>query len=1110
MIYNQLNMSHDFSKAVLLAGEKLYKDNKVTITNVRGFSYENSKRINYEIKGNVKEGPDAVRNVSFIIGNGIIEEERCRCLQEGKRYIPYWDIARRRCKHIAAVLYALKEYVYKHPECVEVEPAIKQMIIGYERDTIARTIIASDEKVELEPILEKWGTSYRVSFKIGYKKKYVIKNLYDFAQYMKTGEKIAYGKDLEIIHHMDGFTEKSKELASFILAKVEENRAMLEEMDYYSYGRVPQKRQITLTPSILDDFWQIIEGETITLVDKDAESKKEGTKKFHLVKKNPTIPVTITRFCMNTMFGDEGEEPEKEERDTPFPGITVKVNTNGYLEGKQYGYVFMEQTLYQTDHQFKEIMQDFLKTMQQEEGCFIGQQYIPRFYNEVIHKIRKYIDLDEYNQIEIASVLPPDPEFTIYLDKYEENVLCRAAVVYGEQEFNLYDDSKEHEMVANRSEEFKVVSVINHFLPYVERASMVNHCNGEEDTIYELLNHGIESLLQCGEVFVSETLQRMKVRSSPNITVGVSMKHNLLDLTLDTGMLDSKELSEILKSYHMKKRYHRLTNGDFLQLEDNAITTLSEVMESMHLSIKDLTKGKMHIPAYRAIYLDKILQESEGIHYERDRKVKDMLRNFKAVEDSEYEIPKELDHVLRPYQKVGYQWLRMMEDYQFGGILADDMGLGKTLQVITVLLSAKQEQKRGCSLIVCPASLIYNWESECKQFAPELVVQVITGTVEERSTIIEEAFSKKSIDVLVTSYDLLKRDIDLYENKTFLYEIIDEAQYIKNQTTQGAKAVKLIHAKTRFALTGTPIENRLSELWSIFDFLMPGFLYRYEQFKKELEIPIAKSQDEERMKRLKRMVSPFILRRLKKDVLKDLPAKLEQITYAKMTKEQRSIYTAYTQKVKEQLATQTEEEFSSNKLKILAELTRLRQICCDPSLIYDNYTEESAKLSTCMELLHNAVDGNHKVLLFSQFTSMLALIEKRLKEEKISYYKITGATKKEERMKLVNQYNEDDTTVFLISLKAGGTGLNLASADVVIHYDPWWNIAAQNQATDRAHRIGQKNVVTVFKLIAQDTIEEKIVKMQEEKKDLADQIISEETNQLQNMTREDFEELLQL
>ena len=1105
MIYNKNNMQRDFEKPALQEGKELYEKHLVTITHFHGFYYEHSTEIAYEVKAKVEDYSKKVYEVQFILQQAFISGERCHCALEHNQYIPYWNFARRRCKHIAAAMFELMDYVQEHHDCIVTDLKMANMIIGYQNESIAKTMVSTDEKILLEPTIEKNGEDYRVLFKIGNKKKYVIKNLYEFVDDMQSGLQVAYGKDLEVVHHIDVFEEKSKELVNFIIAKVAETRTFLDEIDYSNYGRLPKKRHITLTPSVLDDFFQIMDGETITIVDKEVESKKEGTKQIKLVRENPTIPVVIDRFSPSLLFGeDEIKKPET------FAGITVSARIDGYIQGKQYAYVLMEDKLYRANEEFKYAMQSFLKTVDKKGiGDYIVGEFVAGFYQQVLSKIRNYINLQEYDHEEIAAALPPDPVFEIYLDKSKENVSCEVKVRYGEESYNIYDECEAHLKIENETEEFQVASAVNRYLPYVDKELMINHCGADDEVIYRLLDEGIEELMHYGQVFISDALQRMKINASPKISVGVSINHNLLDLTIDSSEIDFHELQEILSSYRMKKRYHRLNNGNFLQLEDNSLTAFSELMESMHLSVKDLTKGKLHIPAYRALYLDKILQESEGIHYARDKKVKEMLRNFKAIEESEFEIPKELDDILRPYQKVGYQWLRTVEAYQFGGILADDMGLGKTLQMIAVLLSAKLEGKEGTSLIVCPSSLIYNWENECHQFAPTLQVKVVAGTVEERTELLNAvAEEKEKVDVLITSYDLLKRDIDRYEVIPFLYEIIDEAQYIKNQTTQGAKAVKIINAKTRFALTGTPIENRLSELWSIFDYLMPGFLYRYEQFKKEMEVPITKRQEEDITVRLKKMVAPFILRRLKKDVLKDLPDKLEQVTYAKMAKEQRSIYEAYTEKIRAALAGQSEEEFASSKLKILSELTRLRQICCDPTLIYENYEEESAKLATCMELLHNAVDGNHKVLLFSQFTSMLSIIEERLKQEGISYYKITGATKKEERIKLVNQFNEDDTTVFLISLKAGGTGLNLTGADIVIHFDPWWNVAAQNQATDRAHRIGQKNVVTVFKLIMQDTIEEKIMKMQLAKKDLADQIISEDTNQLQNMTREDFEELL--
>ena len=362
-------------------------------------------------------------------------------------------------------------------------------------------------------------------------------------------------------------------------------------------------------------------------------------------------------------------------------------------------------------------------------------------------------------------------------------------------------------------------------------------------------------------------------------------------------------------------------------------------------------------------------------------------------------------------------------------------------------------------------------------------------------------------DLYITSYDLLKRDITLYDDLTFSTVILDEAQYIKNAHTAGAKAVRVLKSEQRFALTGTPIENRLAELWSIFDFLMPGFLYTATEFSERFETPIMKKKDEIATKKLAGMTEPFILRRKKTDVLKDLPEKLEETRKSEMAEDQRKLYDAQVVHMREMLASSTNS--GEDKIRILAEITRLRQLCCDPSLLFENYRGSSAKREACLELVRNAIDGGHRMLLFSQFTSMLALLAEDLKKEKIPFYTITGATPKKERLELVNAFNEGDVPVFLISLKAGGTGLNLTGADVVIHYDPWWNVAVMNQATDRAHRIGQTRQVTVMKLIASGTIEEKIEELQEAKRDLAEAIISSDTNSLMSLTREELLALLE-
>ena len=579
---------------------------------------------------------------------------------------------------------------------------------------------------------------------------------------------------------------------------------------------------------------------------------------------------------------------------------------------------------------------------------------------------------------------------------------------------------------------------------------------------------------------------------------------------MTAGDLSQEELIDILSRYNRKKKFYRLKNGALVSAENSGLDTVAELKEGLQLTDRQLKMEEISVPKYRALYLDTQLKNDASISAWKDKSFRSLIRNMKTVEDNDFEIPSEMESVLREYQKKGFLWLKTLQCNGFGGILADDMGLGKTIQVIAFLLSSYREQQEGeqpsrGTLIVSPASLVYNWNSEFEKFAPDLPVRMITGTAEERAELVRQAGSE---EILLTSYDLLKRDIEVYREYRFRHQVIDEAQVIKNHTTQAAHAVKEIQADFKLALTGTPVENRLSELWSIFDYLMPGFLYSYQKFHEELEVPIIQNADDTVMKRLQKMIAPFVLRRLKKDVLTDLPDKLEETMVAQLTGEQQKLYDAHVKRMMLLLDKQSEEEFKTSKITILAELTKLRQLCCDPGLLYEDYQGESAKLEMCINMIKNAVEGGHKLLVFSQFTSMLDRLADRLKKEKIRYHLLTGATSKEKRAEMVSTFSQDGIPVFLISLKAGGTGLNLTAADIVIHFDPWWNLAVQNQATDRAHRIGQKNMVNVYKLVMKDTIEENILKLQEKKKELADQILGGEGLNGSSLTKDDLLELL--
>ena len=471
------------------------------------------------------------------------------------------------------------------------------------------------------------------------------------------------------------------------------------------------------------------------------------------------------------------------------------------------------------------------------------------------------------------------------------------------------------------------------------------------------------------------------------------------------------------------------------------------------------------------------------------------------MKDSEYTPPQSLHSVLRKYQRDGYRWLRTLDGYGMGGILADDMGLGKTLQVLSYLLALKEGGQPLPSLIVCPASLVLNWEEECKKFTPQLTCVAMDGDAAHRAVL---ARRWAEADLVVTSYDLLRRDEDRYAEQPFYACILDEAQAIKNHTTQKYKAVCQVRSQVRFALTGTPVENRLGELWSIFSFLMPGYLPPYKNFCARFEKPIVQEEDANAVRRLNQLTGPFILRRMKADVLRELPPKTENVHRIELDTEQRKLYLAAVVDAREKLRAAKPED----KMAVFAVLMRLRQICCDPRLVADNWSGGSAKLDACMELVTAAVEGGHRILLFSQFTSMLDLLAQRLDEARVSHFTLQGSTPKPVRAELVRRFNAGEASVFLISLRAGGTGLNLTAADIVIHYDPWWNVAAQNQATDRAYRIGQKNPVQVYKLIAQDTIEEKIVELQQAKQSLADTVTGSADGAILSMKPEELLQLL--
>ena len=607
----------------------------------------------------------------------------------------------------------------------------------------------------------------------------------------------------------------------------------------------------------------------------------------------------------------------------------------------------------------------------------------------------------------------------------------------------------------------------------------------------QICSHIVATVLNGLENLNKETNDEyidQNITINPNITLDISQSRNgYMSMKLNIEGVDSNEYRELFSSYKNNNRLYRMKNGAYLDLKDNDLEQAFKLIDILNI-YNDF--DNMKIPNNKAIYLEKLIEDEDLSFVNGSKYVSNVIKKFDKVKSKNYEIPKDLNATLRDYQVSGFEFFKTLSDYQFGGILADEMGLGKTIQTIAFLLSNKDKK----SIVITPTALIYNWKNELEKFAPTLKVGLLHAAKSEREKILDNI---DNYDVILTTYTTYKNDIDKYKNISFDYCIIDEAQNIKNPDAIITKAIKNVNAKVKFALTGTPIENNLMELWSIFDFIMPGYLYNKSKFKSIFV------NNDKNIIELKNLIKPFILRRTKKEVITELPDKIEQKIIIDLEKEHKRAYKGYVN-----LITRKIKENNQDNITVFSYLTKLRQLCLSPELMVKNYQGKNSKLDVLINIINDSSD--EKILVFSQFTKVLEVIGKRLNEENISYSYLDGKTSAKDRVKLVEEFNTNNNKVFLISLKAGGTGLNLTSANIVVHFDPWWNPAVEDQASDRAHRIGQKNVVNVIKLIAKGTAEERVINLQETKKELIEDVINgnlDNSSTLKNLSKDDIIDL---
>jgi len=623
--------------------------------------------------------------------------------------------------------------------------------------------------------------------------------------------------------------------------------------------------------------------------------------------------------------------------------------------------------------------------------------------------------------------------------------------------------------------------------------------------ILAFCTQGVGELGKIAEVYASTAFEKVKPRRMYAKASFHMRGGRLVFELLDESGEAMPEVLPVLQAIAQRQQYVRLKTGEFLDVRDMSglAPVVQELLDAAALDdpSADQEARELSFGAYRAAYMVSMLRMA-GAKTEADAEVESAMSALSEADHAMQKyIPSKLQKKLVDYQKRGAGWLLSLYETRMGGILADEMGLGKTVQIIAALSAAKRRDGTQKSIIVTPTSLTYHWLAELKRFDENLVVRVINGAREERRQTIAQIKCEDDVDVILTSYPLLRRDIEFIRDIPLRFAVLDEAQSVKNAQSQGAVAAKELNAQVRIALTGTPMENHTGELWSIFDFILPGYLGTQASF-------LRRYGSGEHAEELRERIRPFLMRRLKDEVLKDLPKKHEQCLYAAMTPEQSRVYNSLLQTLREHVGQALEEgSLPRARMQVLSILLKLRQVCCHPKLFLSDYEGTSGKLELLVQTVHNAIASKRRILIFSQFVGMLQMIRKRLGREGVQCLYLDGETKPEMRQELCDRFNAGEGKVFLISLKAGGTGLNLTGADLVIHYDPWWNPATEDQATDRAHRIGQTRDVDVVRMIAQGTIEEKVTDLSKRKRAIFDRVVLAGETELSSLTEEDIRAL---
>lgn len=944
------------------------------------------------------------------------------------------------------------------------------------------------EPVHFEFVLNCSGTQFAQHFelymKIGIDHLYVVKNIPHVILHLLEGQTYEFGKNFTYNPTKHLINDDDKKVLEALYDVYHLVRSVSQTGYEISYTN---KSELEIPAQYLKNVSEVIsnsDGGFIRFGRPPQQfSKIDNLENIEIKKDIKEIPVNFRLEKEGSRFSFQinNYDPNKM---TLYTGANIV----------QYDHVlyFVTGTQFQTI----ESLLETLKEIQYQPVMMKGYElteFISKVFPVVSSLFSVSIDEDVRKLVFIEEIQPE-----IYLNYQDEFLTIQPVFKYGD--IHVYplknqpvSESMDRILVRKVDMESELLSLLKEHMNNYSISDDYWMIDSFED-ISEFLFEGMPELNDDFEIYSTEAVRKLvyQPQNTPSISMEMNEQSNLLELSFNVENVAENDLREIVKLLSQTNQsYYKLNNGQIVNLKNEEFKQIQDTTSKLDIDSNNVQE-EMNLPIYKGL---SVLEDS---YIEKGEQFRKMASSLLEPEELEFKVPKELAGTLRPYQETGFKWLKSLDHYQFGGVLADDMGLGKTIQTITFILSKLQE-KGGKYMIVCPSSVLYNWEFEFNKFSPTVNTILLTGSMDERKELIHEHAKDENV-VWITSYPLVQRDIDLYKDVEFETVVLDESQTVKNSAAKTTQAVYQIKSINKFALSGTPIENNLEELWSLFSIIQPGLFTDKKSYRQLEQNQIAKR------------IKPFVLRRLKGEVLDDLPPKTETTEYIDLSTEQKRLYQTQLSLIKKEITGLIEQDqFNQNRMQILAGMTRLRQICCDPRLITNDFNGESAKLNRLFEYLEEARINGKRVVLFSQFTKMLDIIRENLDKQQVEYHYLDGQTKKEDRLDLTTRFNQGEKDLFLISLKAGGTGINLTGGDTVILYDSWWNPAIEDQAADRVHRFGQQKAVQIIRLVSKGTIEERINELQSKKRELIDSVIdSNNEESISSLTKEEILQLLEI